>query len=121
MLGSAPVRTCHSGAPSKCTRRQTRICSVKTASELRSDIIEKRCSAVDVVKHHLELIKASEDRLGSFLHVDEKGALSQARFLTRKLLCIHTLTLKSSLTEQIKGCRLRRSTARLLPESMWAY
>lgn len=83
ILGGAPVRSaCQIVAPSECTSRRTCMFSLKAASELRSDVVEKRCSAVDVVTHHLELIKANEDRLGSFLHVDEQGALAQARHIT---------------------------------------
>lgn len=76
--GRASVKSAsHNAAPAAGPRMQTLTFSLK-ASELRANIVEKRCSAVDVVKHHLDLIKANETRLGSFIHVDEQGALAQA-------------------------------------------
>lgn len=70
----------HKAIRADLNRRQMCIFSIKPASELSSDISAKRISAAEVVKHHLDLIKANEERLGSFLHVDEEGALAQECF-----------------------------------------
>lgn len=55
--------------------------SGSTAAELTSEFTSKQRSAVDIVKHHIGLVKEKDALLGSFLHVDEEGAIAQVRWV----------------------------------------
>lgn len=48
-----------------------------TAAQLTTEFTSRQRSAVDIIKHHIGLIREKDASLGSFLHVDEEGAMSQ--------------------------------------------
>jgi len=75
-----------------------------TAAELAGAIREKQVSAVEVAQAHLERVEQVDGRVHAFLHVDEEGALEQARRvdageLTGPLAGV-PLALKDVLTQQ---------------------
>ena len=49
----------------------------QAALDLRADVAEKRQSAKEVVQSCIEKIRAREEALGSFITIDEEGALAQ--------------------------------------------
>lgn len=55
--------------------------SGSTAAELTSEFTSKQRSAVEIFKHHIGLVKEKDALLGSFLHVDEEGAIAQVRWV----------------------------------------
>ena len=50
-----------------------------TAAELASMVAARDLSAVEVARAHLDRIAAVDDKVHAFLHVDEDGALAQAK------------------------------------------
>jgi Asp-tRNA(Asn)/Glu-tRNA(Gln) amidotransferase A subunit family amidase len=56
---------------------RVRFLQCQAALDIREDIITKRRSAKEVVNEFLKRIADREDTVGSFLHVDRKGAFAQ--------------------------------------------
>jgi aspartyl-tRNA(Asn)/glutamyl-tRNA(Gln) amidotransferase subunit A len=50
-----------------------------TAADLGARIAAREVSAAEVAQAHLDRVAAVDDRVHAFLHVDEEGALAQAR------------------------------------------
>lgn len=51
--------------------------SASPAAQLTSEFTSKQRSAVEIVKQYIGVIREKDSRLGSFLHVDEEGAVAQ--------------------------------------------
>jgi aspartyl-tRNA(Asn)/glutamyl-tRNA(Gln) amidotransferase subunit A len=50
-----------------------------TAVDVAARIASREVSALDVTQAHLDRIRAVDDKVHAFLHIDEEGALAQAR------------------------------------------
>lgn len=61
-----------------CAPRHSSTCSA-LVQNIQREVTSKQRSAVEVVNEYLEKIRTREERLDSFLTVDEQGALCQVR------------------------------------------
>lgn len=83
-LSSAARYSCTGGLHAPASRHSYSACSA-LVRDIQQDVASKKRSATEVVQEYLEKIHAREERLDSFLTVDDQGALRQVRNTTPAL------------------------------------